>query len=105
MRRPSVPILPHLPNPYYFLMKILVGGGAGYIGSHCVKQLVKAGHEPVVLDNLVLGHRGAVSNDIPFYQGDMGDESLVQPILEKEGIDIVMHSLRSRLWAKAFSSR
>ncbi|MDA0346635.1 MAG: UDP-glucose 4-epimerase GalE [Verrucomicrobia bacterium] len=72
-------------------MRILVVGGAGYIGSHCVRQIVKAGHEPVVLDNLVLGHRGAISPEIPFYEGDLGDVSFVQPILENENIDVVMH--------------
>jgi len=72
-------------------MKILVVGGAGYIGSHCVRQIISAGHEPVVLDNLVLGHRKAVSSDVPFYQGDLGDEDFVLPILENEEIDIVMH--------------
>ena len=72
-------------------MKILVVGGAGYIGSHCVRQIVAAGHEAVVLDNLVLGHRKAVAETIPFYDGDLGDEAFVQPILEKEQIDVVMH--------------
>lgn len=72
-------------------MKILVVGGAGYIGSHCVRQIVEAGHQPVVLDNLVLGHRAAVSTEIPFYEGDMSDESWVRQILENEAIDIVMH--------------
>lgn len=60
-------------------MKILVVGGAGYIGSHCVRQIISAGHQPVVVDNLVLGHRKAVSGDVPFYQGDLGDEGFVLP--------------------------
>ncbi|MDG2169366.1 MAG: UDP-glucose 4-epimerase GalE [Opitutales bacterium] len=72
-------------------MKILVVGGAGYIGSLCVRQIISAGHEPVVLDNLILGHRKAVSSDIPFYQGDLVDEDFALPILENEEIDIVMH--------------
>ena len=41
-------------------MNVLVIGGAGYIGSHCVRQLIAAGHKPVVLDNLVYGHKGAL---------------------------------------------
>ena len=41
-------------------MKVLVAGGAGYIGSHCVRQLLAAGHEPVVVDNFAYGHRTAV---------------------------------------------
>lgn len=72
-------------------MNVLVVGGAGYIGSHCVRQLQAAGHRPVVLDNLVFGHRKAVAPDIPFYNGDLGDPSVVAPILEKEQIELVMH--------------
>ncbi|MCZ6671716.1 MAG: UDP-glucose 4-epimerase GalE [Verrucomicrobia bacterium] len=72
-------------------MKILVVGGAGYIGSHCVRQIVEAGHEPVVLDNLVFGHRKAVEPSVLFYEGDLGDEAFVRPVLENESIDIVMH--------------
>lgn len=72
-------------------MKILVVGGAGYIGSHCVRQIQKAGHQPVVLDNLSLGHRDSVSAEIPFFEGDYGHESFVQRILEKENIKVVMH--------------
>ena len=52
-------------------MNVLVVGGAGYIGSHCVRQLIAAGHEPVVLDNLVFGHRKAVDHSIPFYDCDL----------------------------------
>ena len=72
-------------------MNVLVVGGAGYIGSHCVRQLVAAGHNPVVLDNLVFGHRAAVSPDVPFYSVNLGNESEVGKILRKEKIDIVMH--------------
>jgi UDP-glucose 4-epimerase len=72
-------------------MNVLVVGGAGYIGSHCVRQLIAAGHRPVVLDNLVFGHRAAVAQKIPFYDVNLGDESAVGGILEKEKIDVVMH--------------
>ncbi|HEX2100777.1 MAG TPA: UDP-glucose 4-epimerase GalE [Candidatus Synoicihabitans sp.] len=72
-------------------MNVLVVGGAGYIGSHCVRQLVAAGHRPVVLDNLVFGHRPAVASDIPFYDADLGDEEAVGRILEREKIEVVMH--------------
>ena len=72
-------------------MNILVIGGAGYIGSHCVRQLVNSGHRPVVLDNLAYGHREAVASDIPFYEGDLGEPAVVEPILREEKIDIVMH--------------
>lgn len=72
-------------------MNVLVVGGAGYIGSHCVRQLIAAGHRPVVLDNLVFGHRGAVPADIPFYEADLGDEKTVSEVLRQESIDLVMH--------------
>ena len=72
-------------------MNVLVVGGAGYIGSHCVRQLLAAGHRPIVLDNLVFGHRQAVAPDLPFYDYDLGDEKAVGQILEREKIDVVMH--------------
>lgn len=72
-------------------MKVLVVGGAGYIGSHCVRQLLEAGHQPVVLDNLVFGHRKAVNPGIPFYAADLGDRSTVEKILRDENIELVMH--------------
>ncbi len=72
-------------------MNVLVVGGAGYIGSHCVRQLIAAGHRPVVLDSLVYGHRAAVPRDVNFYDGDLGGEELVSRILRDEQIEIVMH--------------
>ena len=72
-------------------MNVLVVGGAGYIGSHCVRQLVAAGHRPVVLDNLVFGHRSAVCAEIPFYDADLGNQEIVGQILCEESIELVMH--------------
>ena len=72
-------------------MKILVVGGAGYIGSHCVRQLQIAGHQPVVLDNLVYGHRPAVAPEIPFYEENLGNREKVAEILRSENIEGVMH--------------
>jgi UDP-glucose 4-epimerase len=72
-------------------MNVLVVGGAGYIGSHCVRQLSAAGHHPVVLDNLVYGHRGAVAASVPFHEANLGDETAVREILLAEKIDVVMH--------------
>lgn len=72
-------------------MNVLVIGGAGYIGSHCVRQLVAAGHRPVVLDNFVYGHRGAVAAGIKVYDGNLGDEAFVGRVLRAEKIEIVMH--------------
>jgi UDP-glucose 4-epimerase len=72
-------------------MNVLVVGGAGYIGSHCVKQLSAAGHRPVVLDNLVYGHRAAVADAVALHTADLGDEQAVAQILIREKIDLVMH--------------
>jgi UDP-glucose 4-epimerase len=72
-------------------MNVLVVGGAGYIGSHCVRQLSAAGHRPVVLDNLVYGHRAAVAPGIALYVADLGDEGVVTKVLRREKIDLVMH--------------
>lgn len=72
-------------------MNILVVGGAGYIGSHCVRKLQKTTHRPVVLDNLVYGHRAAVDKSVSFYEGDLGDKVFVAKILKDEKIDCVMH--------------
>lgn len=72
-------------------MKVLVAGGAGYIGSHCVRQLQAAGHQPVVVDNLVYGHRAAVAADVPFYDVNFGDAAALNPIFAAHKIDVVMH--------------
>ena len=72
-------------------MNVLVIGGAGYIGSHCVRQLAAAGHRPVVLDNFAYGHRAAVASSIAVHRADLGDESVVGRILSSEKIEVVMH--------------
>ncbi len=72
-------------------MNILVVGGAGYIGSHCVRQLIAAGHKPVVLDNLVYGHRAAMPAGVALHAADLSDEDTVGTILKTEKIDLVMH--------------
>jgi UDP-glucose 4-epimerase len=72
-------------------MNVLVAGGAGYIGSHCVRQLSAAGHRPIVLDSLVFGHREALAPDIRFHHADLADEATVRTILQTERIDAVMH--------------
>ena len=72
-------------------MNVLVVGGAGYIGSHCVRQLIAAGHRAVVLDNLVYGHRAAVPPTVTLYDGNLGDEAFVGRVLRDEKIELVMH--------------
>jgi len=72
-------------------MKVLVAGGAGYIGSHCVRQLIAAGHQPVVVDNLVYGHRAAVAPEVPLYAVDFGDAAAIDLVFREHTIDLVMH--------------
>jgi UDP-glucose 4-epimerase len=69
---------------------ILVTGGAGYIGSHVVKELRRAGSPCVVLDNLVRGHRELVSG-ADVVVGDIGDDSLVRRTIQEYGVTAVMH--------------
>lgn len=71
-------------------MKVLVTGGAGYIGSHAAKALAKAGHEPVVLDNLSSGHRWAVKWG-RLLDWDLAEGDRISQFLQKERVDAVMH--------------
>jgi UDP-glucose 4-epimerase len=70
-------------------VKVLVTGGAGYIGSHAVRELLDAGHTVTVLDDLSHGHRAAVPEDVPLVEGDLGDAEALREALA--GADAVMH--------------
>jgi len=72
-------------------MKILVCGGAGYIGSHAVVELLEAGHEVIVFDNLEKGHRAAILGDALFIQGDLRDPAALDRVFAAHKIDAVMH--------------
>jgi UDP-glucose 4-epimerase len=72
-------------------MAILVTGGAGYIGSHTVLELIAAGEKVVVLDNLSTGFRSAVPDDVPLIVGDFGDEDLVTELLAKHDVEAIIH--------------
>ena len=72
-------------------MRVLVTGGAGYIGSNMMFGLLDRGDEPVVLDSLVTGFREAVPGNVPFYQGDVADEKLVRKIIADEKIEAIVH--------------
>ena len=72
-------------------MRILVLGGAGYIGSHTVYELVDAGYEVIVIDNLLTGFKEAVHPQAKFYEGDIMDKIFLDNILSKEKIDGVIH--------------
>ncbi len=78
--------------------KILVTGGAGYIGSHAAVELIQAGYEPVILDNLSAGNKKLIegiekitAKPVLFYEGDCRDRNLLNRLFEKENPGAVMH--------------
>lgn len=77
-------------------MAILVTGGAGYIGSHTVAELLDRGEEVVVIDNLLTGHREAVLGGT-FYEGDLRDKALLERIFTENKITAVIHFAASSL--------
>ena len=79
-------------------MKVLVTGGAGYIGSHTCVELIEAGHEPVVIDNLCNSNSESLNRvktitgkTVPFYKGDVRDEELLNTIFSEHNIECVIH--------------
>jgi UDP-glucose 4-epimerase len=78
-------------------MTILVLGGAGYIGSHAVDQLISRGYEVAVVDNLLTGHRQAIHSKARFYEGDVRDKAFMQSVFQQEDIEGVLHFAASSL--------
>ena len=72
-------------------MAILVAGGAGYIGSHMVKDLIEHGEDVVVADNLSTGHRDAINPKAKFYEGDIRDRKFLDKVFDNEDITAVVH--------------
>lgn len=72
-------------------------GGAGYIGSHAVDQLIAQGEEVVVVDNLLTGHQPAIHPEAIFYQGDIRDKEFLTTVFQKEKIEGVIHFAASSL--------
>ncbi len=73
------------------MARVLVTGGAGYVGSVCSAELISQGHSVVVIDNLSAGHRHALSRPAAFYEGDIGDTELLRHVIDAHGIDAVFH--------------
>jgi UDP-glucose 4-epimerase len=87
-----------LPNPLTFArMKILVVGGAGYIGSICSEVLLNEGYDVVIFDNLTEGHRGAVDSRARFIEGNLADRPAVDAAISNSRPDAVMHFAASAL--------
>lgn len=72
-------------------MSILVLGGAGYIGSHAVNQLIDKDYDVVVVDNLATGHEDAINKKAKFYKGDIRDKEFLSGVFDKENIEGVIH--------------
>lgn len=72
-------------------MAILVLGGAGYIGSHTVIELIDSGSDVVIIDNLETGHMEAVHPKARFYKGDIRDRAFLDSVFDKEEIEAVIH--------------
>lgn len=72
-------------------MNTFVTGGAGYVGSHCVRALLARGHQVTVFDNLSAGHRLAVPAEAEFAHGDLADRDAVEAVLSRRRFDAVLH--------------
>lgn len=85
-------------------MKILVTGGAGYIGGHMVLGLLDRGITPVVIDDMSNGVPWALRPEVPFYHGDIGNYELLSQIMQEHQIDTVLH-FAARLITPEFYER
>jgi len=72
------------------MSKYLVVGGAGYIGGVCVEKMIERGDEVVILDSLITGHKENIHPDAAFYQGEKGDQSILDKIFSEHKIDTVL---------------
>jgi len=85
-------------------MNVFVTGGAGYIGSVCVEELLNAGHQVTVLDNLTEGHRSAVDRRARFVQGDLSDQELIAKSVRDAKADAVMHFAANALVGESMTN-
>lgn len=85
-------------------MTILVLGGAGYIGSHTVYELIERGENVVIVDNLETGYKEAVHPKARFYQGDIRNREFVDSVFDKEKIDAVIHFAANSLVGESMTN-
>lgn len=85
-------------------MTILVLGGAGYIGSHTVYELIAGGEDVVIADNLETGHEEAIHPDARFYKGDIRNRTFIDSVFERENIDGVIHFAANSLVGESMTN-
>src|SRR5256885_2987110 len=84
--------------------RVLVTGGAGYIGSVVVEQLLARGHVPIVLDDLSTGHRAAIAPGVEFVQGNVGDRRVLEDVFQRHGVAALMHFAAFALVAESVAN-
>jgi UDP-glucose 4-epimerase len=72
-------------------MRVIVTGGAGYIGSHMVRTLLRAGHPLLIVDDLSTGHLEAIPKDVPFVQADVADRERMTEVMRTHRAEAVVH--------------
>lgn len=86
-------------------MKVMVLGGAGYIGSHTVYALIEKNHNVVVVDNLETGHRKAIHPKAKFYKGDIRDKTFIDKVLDEEcDVDGIIHFAANSLVGESMTN-
>lgn len=85
-------------------MKIFVTGGAGYIGSICVEEMLNRGHEVAVFDNLTEGHRAAIDARAAFYEADLADRDAVARAIKEAAPDAAMHFAANALVGESMTN-
>jgi UDP-glucose 4-epimerase len=85
-------------------MNVFVTGGAGYIGSVCVEELINAGHTVTVFDNLTEGHRSAVDRRAQFVHADLGDRDAVFAAVKAAGAEAVIHFAANALVGESMTN-
>ncbi|MDQ2938794.1 MAG: UDP-glucose 4-epimerase GalE [Acidobacteriota bacterium] len=83
-------------------MRVLVTGGAGYIGSVVTEELAKGGHEPIVYDSLYKGHREAILPDVDFVRADLADSKILRNTFATQRIDAVIHMAADSLVGESY---
>ena len=72
-------------------MRVLVTGGAGYIGSVAIERLLEKGHDVIAVDSLFRGHRRSIPDEVPFQECDLRDPEATQKVVTESGADAIMH--------------